>query len=516
MKKYMTEIICTLALCCSLVGCGNVNIDAVSNKSDKSFEENTDKKTDKNTVSPTETLDITTKENSSDITYRIEGEKLIFSGKGTLTASDVTKAKLEHKSSFKYVVIEEGITHIGRGTFDYFRMLESIELPDTLVSIGDHAFDSCWRMLRITIPESVVDIGEYAFSRCSALFEINIPAGVKEIKKMAFSYCNSLDTLILPEGLETIGDGAFFYSGISSLVVPESVTSIGDYVFEGCSYLRDIIIPPSVTSIGDWVYSRSGIGINETIPDHVTSIGKGSFWGLHSCSIYIPDSVTVIKQHAFDMGTSIEYNDGSDAERYDERYQISERIREGSFMADVNNFEQYVGSTISGAELDYYLSTMKSPKVGSKAQTYALLISCESFLNLKETFGSDTIVPVIKKSDKIFDMKHIKSTVTGMQGVQFYHVFGHALTSLGRIEWNPETNEYSVSASLKNADSFEFITDEVTGGKIKSIEHRMFLPWEHRKIFEDTDMFYVYEITSKSDGSLLGYVFEQTTLEYVE
>ena len=37
---------------------------------------------------------------------------------------------------------------------------------------------------------------------------------------------------------------------IRSYIIPSSVTSIGDYAFEGCSFLSDIVIPTSVTSIG--------------------------------------------------------------------------------------------------------------------------------------------------------------------------------------------------------------------------------------------------------------------------
>ena len=37
---------------------------------------------------------------------------------------------------------------------------------------------------------------------------------------------------------------------IISYIIPGSVTSIGDYAFEGCSFLSDIVIPTSVTSIG--------------------------------------------------------------------------------------------------------------------------------------------------------------------------------------------------------------------------------------------------------------------------
>ena len=38
--------------------------------------------------------------------------------------------------------------------------------------------------------------------------------------------------------------------GIRSYIIPSSVTSIGNYAFDGCDFLSDIVIPTSVTNIG--------------------------------------------------------------------------------------------------------------------------------------------------------------------------------------------------------------------------------------------------------------------------
>ncbi len=82
--------------------------------------------------------------------------------------------------------------------------------------------------------------------------------------------------------------------------VSYSVTSIGDYAFEGCSGLTSITIPNSVTSIGDYAFMFCSGLTSVTIPNSVTSIGLYAFYGCSSLtSVTIPNSVTSIGISAF-------------------------------------------------------------------------------------------------------------------------------------------------------------------------------------------------------------------------
>ncbi len=74
---------------------------------------------------------------------------------------------------------------------------------------------------------------------------------------MRFHDCTGLTSVTIPNSVTSIGDGAFSdCSGLTSVTIPDSVTSIGDYAFSSCTGLTSVTIPDSVTSIGDGAFAR--------------------------------------------------------------------------------------------------------------------------------------------------------------------------------------------------------------------------------------------------------------------
>ena len=101
----------------------------------------------------------------------------------------------------------------------------------------------------VVIPERVNVSGtEYsvtsilAFSGNTIIESINIPGTVISLDKSAFSGCTSLKKVILNEGTETINMNAFYNSGIESISFPKTLKTLPLASIRGCTALKDVYI----------------------------------------------------------------------------------------------------------------------------------------------------------------------------------------------------------------------------------------------------------------------------------
>ncbi|MCM1071906.1 MAG: leucine-rich repeat domain-containing protein [Alistipes timonensis] len=182
-----------------------------------------------------------------------------------------------------------------------------------VTTIGFGAFNGCSDMTAVTIPNTVTKIVEHAFHNCDGLTAVTIPSSVTSISPVAFRQCSNLKEISVAEGNTNYisVDGVLFNKAKTSIIIypiakgssyeiPSSVTTIGEYAFEGCIGLTSVTIPESVITIDEYAFDDC-IGLTSvTIPESVITIGSGAFYNCSGLtSVTIPNSMTVIGNTAF-------------------------------------------------------------------------------------------------------------------------------------------------------------------------------------------------------------------------
>ena len=161
---------------------------------------------------------------------------------------------------------------------------------------GDLVIPQCVTYNGVTY--SVTSIGAHAFSNCSGLTSVEIPNSVTSIGEYAFLGCG-LTTVEIPSNVTNIAWGTFQGCELASVVIHNGVKSIGDGAFNSCHDLTSVEIPESVTSIGAFAFYACGL-TSLVIPNGVKSIGNEAFYYCNDLtSVEIPESVTSIGEAAF-------------------------------------------------------------------------------------------------------------------------------------------------------------------------------------------------------------------------
>jgi len=219
--------------------------------------------------------------------------------------SIISLYNLELHSNIKSVFISDGIKTIsetmsGLGSAKY---IESIRLPNTLLSIGKNTFLRCASLTTISIPNSVTTIGDHAFEGCSSLTSVVISNSVQDLGGAAFYGCNNLVSVSLPEGLQRIKGSTFKDCvNLTDIILPNSIISIGQAAFQNCQKLTSIVFPEGVTTIESFAFSNCKNLSSVTFPaTTLTGFGYSAFEHCVSLtSIDIPQSVTSIGTPAFE------------------------------------------------------------------------------------------------------------------------------------------------------------------------------------------------------------------------
>lgn len=241
------------------------------------------------------------------------------------------------------------VIRIGSAAFRDHKFV-NIEIPDTIRTIGNYAFEHCHNLESLEIPNSVIEIGFGAFSECYSLKTVLLPKYLDSIERALFCNCRSLESILMPNSTIEIGNSAFrSCKSLKSFTIPSTVRHIGTDAFRECTSLTSIYIPRSVESISGNVFGDctnlnsiqvdkfnryyNSLGncnaIIETatntlitgcqhtiIPNSVVQIGEAAFFGSKIQRVIIPETVKIIRIHAFTCCSELlEVNIGNGVKR---------------------------------------------------------------------------------------------------------------------------------------------------------------------------------------------------------
>lgn len=173
------------------------------------------------------------------------------------------------------VVIEDGVTEIGKDVFQGCVGLTKVAIPDSVKKIGTWSFYMCKGLKNVDIPANMEigdssfrqsgleqvtvsggSVGNYAFHRSEDLKKISI--NCETIGEEAFSGCDYLTDITLGENVKTLGDKAFYTcDALERVEIPSTVTDIGEKTFYSCPALNEAIIRAGTVKAGTFYNCRA-------------------------------------------------------------------------------------------------------------------------------------------------------------------------------------------------------------------------------------------------------------------
>lgn len=244
------------------------------------------------------------------------------------------------------VVIEDGVTEIGKDVFQGCVGLTKVTIPDSVKKIGTWSFYMCKGLKNVDIPANMEigdssfrqsgleqvtvsggSVGNYAFHRIDNLKKISI--NCETIGEEAFSGCDYLTDITLGENVKTLGDKAFYTcDALERVEIPSTVTDIGEKTFYSCPALKEAIIRAGTVKAGTFYNCRAlttliisdnatldatftvrnayASGTLETVKIGKGEIGNSAFSNCTNLTtVELGDGVTSVGDNAFSKCTAL-------------------------------------------------------------------------------------------------------------------------------------------------------------------------------------------------------------------
>ena len=257
-----------------------------------------------------------------------------------------TTSLAEYKGSDRNVSVPEGTSGIQRNAFASAAYVETLALPDSVVtiandalygafsltelslpsyfslkpifrnqipvslntvtvrscsSIPDNAFSGLMNLKKVVFSTAVDTVGEYAFADCTSLQEVSF-VGVPDYGQNAFSGCRSLVSLTVKEFSSpsyyfgTRGVSGYTNFSLTTLTITQA-TAVADEAFRGLTTLETIVLPTGVTAIGKRAFYdvKGSVDLSSAA---FSSLGEYAFTGFKG-TLVLPGGLVALASNSF-------------------------------------------------------------------------------------------------------------------------------------------------------------------------------------------------------------------------
>ena len=280
-----------------------------------------------------------------ELTWKLDGHRLVIGGNGRMR--DFTDAEhapwVAQAEQVRSIVVEDGVESIGGRAFCGFDRLETVRLGSAVARIGWRAFDGCSRLEQVAacgelrhwrLPEEpgTVRVGHQALRDTRIPQEplvihegvvleytgtdpvVMLPKGVREIEPFAFAHIR-LESVTFPATLERVGTGAFYATGLKTVILPAKLQQLDAHAFAGNPELERVFLgrasvrqdptafagTPARTGrrFGRWMLSDAALD------DTLVPITSGK-WSVHELSAVLRSGgVVLMAYRVWDGSTAV-------------------------------------------------------------------------------------------------------------------------------------------------------------------------------------------------------------------
>jgi len=216
------------------------------------------------------------------------------------------------------VVVEAGVTFIGKYAFAGLTNVVTATLPETVTDIQANAFDGCTSLVSVDIPKSVENIYGSVFNGCENFTTVNYAGSTADFWSKTFA---STTKTFLQSKTIVADDNVYVANGNVTDTMFWKLTDTGVLYIEGSgampnystsskpgwnsykSNITAVVIKNGVTSIGAQAFGNATKLITIDIPASLTSVGKQATYGCSALTT-INYAGTQAQFEAITVGTS--------------------------------------------------------------------------------------------------------------------------------------------------------------------------------------------------------------------